>query len=320
MIRSLPALLLIAGVAHAHMVSISSGELRVDGERVYYTLRMPLYEVEQIDDPQTTLFKHFRLSSRGEEGRRTALDCQDDPARDQYVCQSEYQFSRAVEHVDVECTYYEVTIPNHVHVLHAERGDFRDQALFDFTSTEDEIDFVPPPWWRGAWRQFEAGATRAVGGLASLLFLVALVAAARGRQELYALAGMFVVGQAVIAAGAPVVGWYPAPLFVEAAAALTIAYLAVEMLVLPKAGQRWLVVGVLGGFHGLYLAMFLRETGFHAGWVLSGAMLTDLLLLAMLGAIWAFAGPRLERVHGTKVIAGGLLAFGLFWFLYRLGR
>ena len=40
--------------------------------------------------------------------------------------------------------------------------------------------------------------------------------------------------------------WDPAPRFVEAATALTIAYMAVEILALPQAGKRWLIAGALG--------------------------------------------------------------------------
>ena len=99
--------------------------------------------------------------------------------------------------------------------------------------------------------------------------------AARSRKELLYLVGMFVAGQALACVLVPAINWNPAPRFVEAAAALTIAYLAVEVLLLPKAGQRWLVVGVLGVFHGLYLSLFLRETRFSMFYVLPGAAAAD---------------------------------------------
>src|SRR6185295_17884058 len=124
-----------------------------------------------------------------------------------------------------------------------------------------------------AIQQFGAGALRAFGGVVQLLFLASLVLAARNRRELLALAGMFLAGQVTSAVLVPLTNWQPAARFVEAAAALTIAYLAVEILALPRAGSRWLVAGVLGGFHGLYFELFLRNTGYSAGWVLAGASL-----------------------------------------------
>jgi hypothetical protein len=100
---------------------------------------------------------------------------------------------------------------------------------------------------------------------------------------------------------------------VEAAGALTVAYLAVEILLVPQAGARWAIVGVLGAFHGLYLRLFLQATGYHAGYVLGGAAFAEVLVIALLG----LALCRLPRVV-HKLLAGALLAFGLVWFGLRL--
>ena len=52
-----------------------------------------------------------------------------------------------------------------------------------------------------------------------------------------------------------------------------------EILVLPNAGMRWLIVAVLGAFHGLYFELFLRTTGYHAFYVLGGAVFVAAVLL-----------------------------------------
>ena len=62
------------------------------------------------------------------------------------------------------------------------------------------------------------------------------------------------------------------PRFIEAAAALTIAYLAFEIILLPQSSMRWLVVGVLGLFHGAYFAAFLSESGYHVATFLTGVV------------------------------------------------
>src|SRR5207302_10413138 len=105
------------------------------------------------------------------------------------------------------------------------------------------------------------------------------VLAARTLRELLALSAMFLSGQILSTVLVPLTSWQPAPRFVEAAAALTIAYLAVEILMLPQAGSRWLVAGVLGMFHGLYFELLLRNTGYGPVWVLTGAALTELILI-----------------------------------------
>jgi hypothetical protein len=57
---------------------------------------------------------------------------------------------------------------------------------------------------------------------------------------------MFLLGQIAAAIVAPRTNWDPAPRFVEAGTALTVAYIAVEILALPQAGKRWLIAGALG--------------------------------------------------------------------------
>ena len=136
-------------------------------------------------------------------------------------------------------------------------------------------------------QQSGGGAMRALGGLAQWLFIAALVLAARTRRELIQLAAMFFVGELAAALIVPSTAWQPAPAFVEAAAALTVAYLAVEILAFPDAGQRWLVVLVLGAFHGLYFAMFSTASTFHPGWVMLGAIVAEAIQIAALG--WVFS-------------------------------
>ncbi len=106
---------------------------------------------------------------------------------------------------------------------------------------------------------------RAAGGLAPLLFLVSLALAARSRTELLALTASFVAAETLACAIAPHMTLSLSPRFIEAAAALTIAYLAFEIILLPQSSMRWLVVAVLGLFHGAYFAAFLNESGYHVG-------------------------------------------------------
>src|SRR5262249_16831325 len=154
------------------------------------------------------------------------------------------------------------TVPNHVHLLRAQKEGKSDQAIFDFSFTKTQIRFDPPGPVEIAVTQTGAGLMRAVGGLVQILFLATLALAARSRRELGAVAGMFLLGQIATTLIAPRTNWEPAPRFVEAATALTIAYMAVEILALPQAGKRWLIAGALGIFHGLYFALFLKTTGY----------------------------------------------------------
>jgi hypothetical protein len=112
--------------------------------------------------------------------------------------------------------------------------------------------------------------------------------------------------------------WQPAPRFVEAAAALTIAYLAVETLLLPRAGQRWLIVGVLGLIHGLYFALFLSGSEYSAAYVLTGVALAEVALIGLFALAFSRIARVLEAMRPVRLASAALLAVGLGWFFLRL--
>jgi hypothetical protein len=302
----------------AHMVSISTGDLSVEANRARYEIRMPLYEVAHVKDPERDIVAALTLRSNGEAGRAVQRSCRQDAAEAALVCEARYEFSAAVEIVEVRSALHEITAPNHVHLLRATRGEARDQAVLDVSFPRAELRFRPPTAFEQAMQQAASGAMLIAGGPAQWLFAIALVIAARSRRELLLLAAMFIAGEAVACVFQPLTGWWPAPRFVEAACALTIAYLAVEALWLPKAGQRWLVVGVLGLFHGLYLALFVAQSKYAAGWVLSGAVAVEIVLVAALGWVLSRVGRQFSTWQPARAASAILMAIGLGWFFLRL--
>jgi len=118
---------------------------------------------------------------------------------------------------------------------------------------------------------------------------------------------MYLAGEWIARPIAPRIPWPLAPRFIEAAMALTVAYLAVEILALPAAGKRWAVVLVLGLFHGLAFAA-LPAT------YLAGATLIQCVLIAIL----AWAALRWWTTMIRRAGAISLLVIGLGWFAMRL--
>jgi len=305
------ALCLLAAAlpAAAHVMSMSSGDLTVDGARAHYELRMPLYEIAHVANPERVLLDHVRFAG----ARMTHSECRTDAAHDAYLCSADYDFPAPVDRVDVECTLASVTVPNHVHLLRAQMGGKRDEGVFDLGFTRATLRFRPPTAMETTVTQAGAGVVRALGGAVQVLFLVVLAIAARSPRELFAITGTFLLGQCSSALAMPLLAWQPAPRFVEAAMALAIAYLAVEVLLLPEAGVRWLVTFVLGIFHGMYFHLFLQTTGYSASRVLAGAALAEIALLAVMAVAALRASGMLHRVA-----AGALLLFGMAWFVMRL--
>lgn len=312
----LAVLLLSPVAALAHMVSMSTGELKVENNRAHYELRLPAYEAAHVQSPERTMLDHIRFNSGGAPGRLVQEHCGERDGT--YVCAADYEFPAAIDELDIECTFASITVPNHVHMLRAYKGDKVDQAVFDLEFTTAQVRFRPPSAWEIAARESGAGFFRAVGGAAPLLFLVSLVLAARSRRELAILAVSFVIGEAIACGLAPRISLALSPRFIEAAAALTIAYLAFEIVLLPKSGQRWLVVGVLGLIHGTYFSLFLTSSGYQFWTFLMGVIAGEVLVIAVLG----FGVERLLSLvripRAVTIAASVLLAVSMVWFVARL--
>ncbi|MGI8991426.1 MAG: HupE/UreJ family protein [Bryobacteraceae bacterium] len=297
---------------------MSTGDAVVSGNHVEYVLRMPSYEMPRISDPARALFDHVRFSSGGYPAKVLNEVCHEDAAQGEYICAAYYEFPAPVERLDVECALHEITVPNHVHLLRAEKAGKRDQAIFDYSFPRATIRFEPPGPLELAATQMGSGVMCALSGLVQILFLAGLAMASRSRRELLALTAMFLAGQMASALLLPVTGWHPAARFVEAAAALTVAYLAVEILFLPAAGMRWLIAGVLGAFHGLYFALWIANTGFRPAYVLGGAAIAEILTIALLAVAFKFIERRAAALRPATVAASAMLAVGLIWFFLRL--
>jgi hypothetical protein len=302
----------------AHMVSMSTGEAVVEGRQLRFEIRMPMYEVAHVKDPERNILGAMTFRSGGAAAVSLDRKCREDTAQGEMVCEARYEFPAPVETLEVRSALHEITVPNHVHMIRASKGEARDQAVLDLSFPSADLRFQPPTAFELAARPAVAGAFRAVGGAAQWLFLVALVLAARTRRELALLAAMFVAGETAAALLQPLTGWWPAPRFVEAACALSVAYLAVEILWLPKAGQRWAVVAVLGAFHGLYFALFISESRYSPGWVMAGAIAAEVILIAGLGFALSRINRALENWQPVRSAAVALMAAGLGWFFLRL--
>ena len=306
--------------APAHVISMSTGWATIDGSHVEYILRMPKYELPPGKDPTAAIFAHISFYSGFETGRLTGAECHEDPTSGNnaanYLCGANYQFSAPVDRLRVDCTFYQVTVPNHIHMLHAELAGKSDQAILDSAFSTATLAFRPPTAAELVAEQAGAGAFRVWTNWAQVLLLLAIALASRTRRELLALAAAFLCGQIAGTALILRTAWQPSPRFTEAAAALALAYLALEIIAFPQSRGRWLLALLFGSFEGMYFAVFLTDSGYRFGYVLSGAAVASLLLLGVFGAF----SPLLARYRALplKAMAGALLATGSVWFVVRL--
>ncbi len=315
----------------AHVVSMSTGELRIDGPLADYELRIPMVEVAQMANPSSILdYIHF------EGGHRTSAKCADEDGT--YVCHASYEFPYLVpDRLGVECRFFEATVPNHVHWLHAVRGANSDQEVFDQAFPNSELRFRPPSRIETFLREFGLGVLRAGRNWIGLLFLLGLAVAipagakigtarsvhaarkgadastsdgALGQSRLSRFSvlpfAFFLMGEGCAILIGPRIPWPLAPRFLEAAMALTVAYLAVEILMAAEGKSLAWVVLVLGLFHGLSVSGFPLPYSVAAG---------VLQIAIFLICAWVV---RWVAISWRRGIAWGLLVVGLGGFLFRI--
>ena len=302
----------------AHSMSMSNGELSLDGDEAVLSIRVPDYEVQQLADAQQALLGAFILRVDGRELQRTSGQCAANEADGSYDCTSHFAWPEEAAAVEVECDLPDAVAPNHVHVLRAVSPDGAEQQVFDYASRRQTFRFRPMGVAERIVSEAKAGALRILLGPAQILFLFALVVAARGRGELVRMTAAFLATLTATAVAVSVLGWQPPPGFADAAGALTIAYLAVETLTLPDAGGRWLVAGGMGAFHGLYFGVFLQQASMSPAAVLLGALTMAVLVLAMLYGLTSRLSKDFGESLFRKVCAGALCLIGVGWFIARL--
>jgi len=290
-------LVLLSSTAFAHVVSMSSGELHVDGRMATYELRIPMYEVAHVSNPETALLDHVKF----EGAQRTSSSCMEQDGA--YVCRASYEFDRPVtDKIAAECTLFEVTVPNHVHLLYAVQGTNSDQEVFDQSFRKVEVRFHPPSRAEVIAKDAAAGIARLFRSVSGLLFLAVLLLAARSTGEAGILTTAFLAGEWLARPLSPHIPLAFSPEFLEAVLALTVAYLAAEVVFLPESRARWMVVPVLGLAHGLAFAPF-------PPFYLTAAQLVQLVFIAVLWLI-----VRKMPQGWRRPAAGALLVAGIGWF------
>ena len=298
----------------AHVVSISTGEARIQGDELRYELRMPLYEVP---DPAKGLDLLARVEFRAAEAEanaqpaRTSQECRIVETENALLCTATYKFSSEPDVLTVRSGLPSVTVPNHVHILRATRGERSEQVVLDLSFPEAELRFRPLTASEIVVRQSGGAAWRTLSSPWQWLFLLGIALAAAGWSEAAVLWAAFAVGESAAALFFGQKSIQLAPRFLEMAAALTIAYLAVEILFLPRSRARWVIVAILGAFHGLGLAQFRIATEYAPHTVLGGALAASAAILAVLVALT-------RRLNQPRALSWGLLAAGMFWFVWRL--
>jgi hypothetical protein len=314
--RLVLALALASATAGAHVVSMSTGEARLDesGTRLHYRLSIPAYETQHMKSPAADLAGHIAFSSDGVRGRESGARCAEDKGA--FICDIDYEFPRPVDRLDVECRFPSLGLPTHVHLLRAFKGPNAAQAAFDASFTRAELAFRPPSAAERATRAWVAGFAAVVRSAATMLLLAALLLGMREWRAGARLMALLPISQVAAVVAFQRFGWNPALRFGEAAVAVAAAYIAFEVVLAPPRALRWWIWVLAGVFAGVRLAALLNLTESATPWYLGGAVAAQLFLLcAVAGAAWllrkVLQRPALVRLAACLLIAAAMLWFAL---------
>lgn len=202
------------------------------------------------------------------------------------------------------------------------------ERVFDLHG-DPGIVTLDPRWHQAALRFVREGFHHILDGIDHLLFLFCLVIPVRRIVPLAAIVTSFTVAHSItlIASAlgvAPGALWFP-PL-VETLIAASIVYMAMENIVAPAVGRRWLITFGFGLVHGFGFSFALRETLQLAGsHVLTsllafnvGVELGQLLVLAvMVPALQAFFRYAVAGRVGTIILSAIVAHTGWHWMTER---
>ena len=177
------------------------------------------------------------------------------------------------------------------------------------------------------WMSFVAmGVEHILGGIDHLLFLLALLALARGLWQTVKIVTAFTVAHSVTLSLASLGLVDVPPRIVEPLIAASIVWVAVENLVAPAGvGRRWLIAAIFGLVHGLGFASALTELDLSRQALVRaliafnvGVELGQLAFVAavMPPLIWASRPGRLARL--PQVLSVLVAIAGAVWLVMRL--
>ncbi|MBM3991104.1 MAG: HupE/UreJ family protein [Planctomycetes bacterium] len=248
-----------------------------------------------------------------------------------------FPIARECEELNVRCRLFLEQNPLHRDVATIVwRGE--EPAVFLFGEGVELWNFRSASARRGGVlaSYFQLGVEHILGGWDHLAFLFALLVAARGLRSLLGVVTAFTAAHSItLALAAFDVVRLPARL-VELAIALSIAYVAAEVLLVRRPGARWIEAFAFGLVHGLGFAGFLGESLMHESLKVTALVSFNLgvevgqlavVALATLAVVYVpgdrdFRGQRnawLVPRWLRSVLAWTVLCAGLSWFLERAG-
>jgi HupE/UreJ protein len=190
---------------------------------------------------------------------------------------------------------------------------------------------LDPRWHQAALRFVALGFRHILDGTDHLLFLLCLVIPFRRLRPLILVVTSFTVAHSItLIASALGLGpdalWFP--LLVETLIAASIVYMALENIVAPQLGRRWIITFAFGLVHGFGFSFALQQTLQFAGAHLLTSLLSfnvgvelgQLLVLGLLVPVLDLLFRRVPERTGTIVLSALVTHTSWHWLVERWER
>lgn len=350
-----------------HPDSLSSSEIFVSGNEAYLTIRCQVlsvaevvegldadedeeFSLEEVESRSEEIFDYvtanYRLYTGTDRELQGGVELVPDPRSLEFQAagteaaagflygavdlQIAYRGEEPVRDLMVHSTLFVETSPNHIDFCTV---SWSEELTATFVLEARRPRGRTDPEGKGAFGVFlRRGWEHILGGWDHLCFLIALVLSSRRLRALLWVVTAFTLAHSVTLAlmSLEVINLYAYSSWIEAAIALSIAYVAVDNLLHPRRLKaRWPEAFVFGLIHGLGFAGFLAQSlvhehakataliAFNCGVELGqiGIVLLVVLVLRLLPPRDPeFLAARWVRIGGSIAVA----ALGFYWFVERM--
>jgi hydrogenase/urease accessory protein HupE len=340
--------LVAAASASAHPLSVSYAQYTIHDTHITVVVRLPMDDVDLLlrvdrdldgrisapeieaarDRLQAYAEKHLHIRSddvaltAGRAGIREWRD----PAGAEYVELSfEYGSPSRIGRVSIRSDFL-----TDLYSGHKTLGDIRaagrsdEQFVFE-PSRVYELRAPAGATWRTAASFIRLGIEHIFTGYDHILFLFGLLVIGTGLRNLVAIVTSFTVAHSMTLAVATLGVVQPVPWMIEAAIALSIAYIGFENLLVQNPRYRWKITFVFGLVHGFGFATVLREMHLpRAGLVVSlfsfnaGVEIGQIAIVSVMYPVLLAIARTSYRVPISRIVSSAIAVIGLFWFCQRV--
>jgi hypothetical protein len=239
-----------------------------------------------------------------------------------------YTSDQPIERLKIQYQFlFDDADPQHINFLTLIDGEDGDQALFDTNHRMYQYDrFAPTSWLHTMMNYLRLGVEHILSGYDHLLFVLSLLIAASRFGQLIRIVTAFTAAHSITLFLAASDRISLPPVWVEAAIALSILYVALENIAVRKVQLREALTFVFGLVHGLGFASALKETDLPKDHLISsllafniGVEAGQLLVITAVMPILIVLHKKGWRRPVNIYVSSGIALIALYWFLQRIG-